>query len=161
MTDERESNDRRNRSGCRGPFSCFGGSGSGGRRGGHQSPSRFYRDVENAKIAGVCAGIADYFGIGTFAVRVIAVILLVVYTIPALICYGLMAFLVEAKPKELYKDEQEEDFWRDVRRSPKDTVGEVRMKFRDMDRKLRDIEAYVTSRKFNLDREFEKMNEKG
>lgn len=160
MTDERENSRRRDGSACRNPFSRFGCSGSGVGHG-RKSPAKFYRDVEHGKIAGVCAGIADYFSINRVAVRVVAVILLMIYTVPTAIAYGLMAWLVEPKPKDLYKNERDEAFWRDVRRSPKDTVGEVRMKFRDMDRKLRDIEAYVTSRKFNLDREFEKMNEKG
>ncbi|MFH1853177.1 MAG: PspC domain-containing protein [Candidatus Neomarinimicrobiota bacterium] len=35
---------------------------------------RLYRNTENAKIAGVCAGIADYFDIDPIIVRLIFII---------------------------------------------------------------------------------------
>ncbi|MBT80868.1 MAG: envelope stress response membrane protein PspC [Alteromonadaceae bacterium] len=34
---------------------------------------QFYRDTENARIAGVCSGIADYFGLERWLVRILVV----------------------------------------------------------------------------------------
>ena len=40
------------------------------------SRTKFYRDKQNGKLAGVCAGIADYTGIDPTIVRVVSVVLL-------------------------------------------------------------------------------------
>ena len=37
---------------------------------------RLYRDIKNGKIAGVCAGIAEYFNIDVVIVRLLAIVLL-------------------------------------------------------------------------------------
>ncbi len=47
-----------------------------------RSPHRLYRDVDNARVAGVCAGIADFFGIRTSRVRLAAVLCLIVFFVP-------------------------------------------------------------------------------
>ena len=78
-------------------------------------------------------------------------------SLPMLIFYAAAAWLLPARPRDLYRDPDEELFWRSFRRSPRDTLGETRRKFRELERKLRRLEAYVTSRKFDLDREFRNM----
>ena len=65
-----------------------------------------------------------------------------------------MCFLVPVKPGKLYKDEWDEKFWQGVRKSPKGTFSAVKMRFREMDMKLQRMERYITSARFNLDREF-------
>ena len=35
------------------------------------NPHRLYRDKENGRIAGVCAGVADYFGFNLTAIRLL------------------------------------------------------------------------------------------
>lgn len=121
------------------------------------SPKGLYRDKEHARIAGVCAGIADYLGVRVNVVRVITVIAGVIYTVPVVTAYLLGAWLLKPRPDNLYRDAEEETFWRSLRRSPRDTLSEVRLKFRQMDRRLQSLEAHVTSNKFRLDREFERM----
>jgi len=122
-----------------------------------RSPNRLYRDPDKGMVAGVCAGIADYFGVSVNLVRVVTVVVGLVYSLPMLIFYAAAAWLLPARPRDLYRDPDEELFWRSFRRSPRDTLGETRRKFRELERKLRRLEAYVTSRKFDLDREFRNM----
>src|SRR3546814_10652038 len=50
-------------------------------------PSRLYRNTERGVIFGVCAGLADYFGISRFIVRIVAVIALFMFPPPTLFCY--------------------------------------------------------------------------
>lgn len=122
-----------------------------------RNPGRLYRDTENGLIAGVCAGVADYFGVPVNTVRIVTFIIGLVYSVPVLIFYFGAAWLLPAKPRNLYRDPDDERFWRAYRRSPLDTLGETKRKFRDLERKLRRMESYVTSRKFDLDREFKNM----
>ena len=37
----------------------------------HKNPHRLFRDKENAMLAGVCAGIAEYFGLNRKGVRLV------------------------------------------------------------------------------------------
>jgi phage shock protein C len=74
-----------------------------------------------------------------------------------LVVYIVLWVLLPTKPVRLYRDEDDRDFWRGVRVSPAATLSEVRHRFRAADAKLQRMERYVTSRDFNLDREFEEL----
>src|SRR5258707_8513036 len=52
-----------------------------------RNPHRLYRDTENARVAGVCAGIADFFGIRRRAVRLAAVLCLIFFFVPTALTY--------------------------------------------------------------------------
>ena len=93
--------------------------------------TRFYRDKQNGKFLGVCAGIADYTGIGLFWIRVGALLLIPItggWIFPAYFVTGLLA---NKKPSSLYTDRGEQKFWQSVRQSPGRTAREVRAQFRD------------------------------
>lgn len=108
--------------------------------------TRFYLDRRNRKWSGVCAGIADYTGIDVTVVRVGMVILTLVGDFPwTLIAYWLTAWLANDKPREFYGESREEEkFWQTVRARPGASVRDVRSTFRDIDRRLADVEAHVT-----------------
>jgi len=118
------------------------------------NPRRLYRDTENGLIAGVCAGIGDYFGISIKAIRWL-VVLGCFFMMPALvICYIIAAFLLPRKPTGMYHSEGEERFWRSVRRDPHYACDDVRRTFRTLEKRLQSMERYVTSPRFDLDQEF-------
>lgn len=120
--------------------------------------TNFYRDKLNAKIGGVCAGIADYVGIGRNGVRWAAVILTFItgpWTIPA---YLLTMWLAPVKPIEHYeRSPEEKKFWQGVRSNPRRTARDVRSRFREIDRRLADVETYVTSSNNQLAREIDRL----
>ena len=118
------------------------------------NPRRLYRDVENGMLAGVCAGIGDYFGISVRGLRWL-VFLSCAFAMPAIIIgYVVAVFLLPRKPAGMYDNEGEETFWRSVRRDPHYTCDDIRMKYRDLDRRLQGMEQYVTSPRFDLDQKF-------
>jgi phage shock protein C len=117
----------------------------------------FYRDRQNAKLMGVCAGIADYTGINAIWVRLGALILIgmsVGWIIPA---YFLTGLLANKKPPHLYVDQQEQKFWQRVRQSPARTARDVRASFRDIDRRLADVELYYVTANPRLSEEIERL----
>lgn len=65
-----------------------------------QEPRRLYRDLKNAKIEGVAAGLANYFRIDPVVPRILFVILLLASGIGVLI-YLIMWMLVPAMPSDL------------------------------------------------------------
>lgn len=120
-----------------------------------QNPHRLYRDKRNAMIAGVCAGIADYFGFNRKGVRV-ATFLVMLFPpfIPFLILsYVLLAVLLPVKPAELYEESEKAVFWRGVSNAPADVFGSLRHRFKELNLRLEKMEAFVTSKEFEFDRE--------
>ena len=118
------------------------------------SPSRLYRDPANGMLMGVCAGIADYFGVARWIVRAGAIVLLFAFTFMTVLIYFGLGFFLKPKPLDLYADAEEERFWRTTRIDPKRTVGELQTKFRTIEKRIRDAEAFVTSSEFKLRRDF-------
>lgn len=120
--------------------------------------TRFYLDKQNKKWAGVCAGIADYTGIDTTLVRLGFVASLFIIGPMAFLVYFLAAWMAPTKPVELYdRSRDDQRFWQGVRANPKRTARDVRSRFRELDRRLADVEAYVTSSNHRLAREIEEL----
>lgn len=118
----------------------------------------FYLDKRNAKFLGVCSGIADYFGVEALWVRVAAVggTLFGLGFLPVL--YLAVAWLASAKPYSLYEETPDErEFWTKVRVAPQRTIRDTRASFRESERRLRDIEAYVTSSNSRLANEIDRL----
>jgi phage shock protein C len=119
---------------------------------------KLYRNTRKAKVAGVCAGIADYFGIKVKFVRLAFILGSVIPPLfPAgIIAYGVLAFVL--KPGEpmatRYADPEEEQFWRAYSVRPKATMSELKHRFRAIDARIAQMEHAVTSNEFGLRREF-------
>ena len=109
------------------------------------SRTKFYLDKQNAKWSGVCAGIADYTGIDVLWVRVGAVLGTLMGSGVLIIAYFLIAWMGTPKPFALYGSNEEAKFWQGVRSNPSASTRDIRSRFRDIDRRLADIEQYYTS----------------
>ena len=122
------------------------------------SRTRFYRDKRHGKVMGVCAGIADYTGFDANLVRVCFLAAVFMSGGSVLPFYFIAGFVTPTKPKTLdLDDRQERQFWQGVRASPARTARDIRSRFRDIDRRLADIESYVTTENRSLAREIEQL----
>ncbi|KRB80984.1 phage shock protein C [Sphingomonas sp. Root710] len=120
--------------------------------------TKFYLDKRNRKWLGVCAGLADYTGVDVTLIRV-GVVILTIMTFPwALVAYLVINWLASDKPGEFYGESREDEkFWQTVRARPGASVRDVRAKFRDIDRRIADIETHVTSHNSALAREIDAL----
>jgi phage shock protein C len=121
--------------------------------------TKFYLDKRNRKLMGVCSGIADYTGIDVTWVRVGTVLLTLFGGFPwTVIAYFVTGWVANDRPREFDEsDPEQEKFWQGVRAKPGRSIREVRSRFRDMDRRLADIEAHVTSPNSRLAREIDAL----
>jgi phage shock protein C len=120
--------------------------------------TKFYLDKQNGKWLGVCSGIADYTGLDPLWVRIGTVIITLMGAFPwTLIAYLLAAWFADSKPRDLYGSEEDARFWQGVRSNPARSTRDVRAKFRDIDRRLADIELYYTSRNTRLADEIDSL----
>jgi len=126
----------------------------------YQPPSRtrFYRDKRNGKIMGICAGIADYTGFDVTLVRISMIAMVFLSSGSILPVYFIAGLIAPKKPQELELAEPEErEFWQQVRASPTRTARDIRMRLKDIDRRLADVESYVTTENRSLVREIEQL----
>jgi len=120
--------------------------------------TKFYLDKQNAKWMGVCAGIADYTGIDVTLVRIGMVVGTILGSGALILVYIAAGLIAPPKPSELaLQSEEDAKFWQRVRAAPGRSIRDVRSKFRDLDRRLADVETYVTSSNASLSREIEKL----
>ncbi len=121
----------------------------------HKNPHRLFRDKENAMLAGVCAGIAEYFGLNRKGVRLATFLLMLIPPFFAFIVvsYIVLAIVLPVKPRDLFQNEEQAEFWRGVSTAPSDVFGALRHRFRELNHRLEKMEAFVTSKEFEIDRE--------
>lgn len=118
--------------------------------------TKLYRDKHNAKLMGVCSGLADYTGIDAVWWRLGLVVLSITLGWPIL-AYFVAGFILNKKPPHLYRDEGEQKYWQRVRQSPHRTAREIRAQFRDIDRRLANVEAHYVSNNPRLTAEIERL----
>jgi len=122
------------------------------------SRTRFYRDKRHGKLFGICAGIADYTGFDVSLVRICFLAAVFMSGGGILPFYFIAGFVAPAKPKALDRsDTQDQQFWQGVRASPTKAARDIRSRFKDIDRRLADIESYVTTENRSLAREIEQL----
>ena len=122
---------------------------------GHDSNGgqRFTRSSDRGILGGVCAGLADYFGFNLTATRFLAILsLLFAFPLTVLAYFGAV-LLIPAEPTR----RTDPKFRQSLRSSPRQTMTDVRARFRTLDRRLARLERYVTSSRYQLDREFRNL----
>ncbi len=136
-----------------------------------------YRDPENGKICGVCAGIAEHFGFETWVVRIISASMLLFLGPGAILAYFIACWVLDVKPgtrgskSARSSSRQNESTTHERRYRPKvnevwkkgtsasSTVQRVQKRFKKMEENLRPMESFVTSDKFALHKEFESIQD--
>lgn len=131
------------------------------------------RDDTKGKIAGVCAGIADYFGWELWLVRIVTVSALFLGAGGLVLVLYIAAWVVlEKKSKAATKrsvttatdlsPETEKAvavktrLWQQGE-APKQALQHMANQFNKLELRLRNIERHVTSAKFQLNREFNNL----
>jgi phage shock protein C len=116
-----------------------------------------YRDKQNGKLMGVCAGIADYTGINVFWLRMMFILLIFAMSPIVIPAYFVAGLVLNKKPAGLYVDQDETKYWQRVRQSPKRTAREIKARFRDIDRRLAEVETYYVTSNPRLSAEIERL----
>jgi phage shock protein C len=118
----------------------------------------FYRDKQNGKLMGVCSGIADYTGFDVALVRIGFLAAVFMSGGSVLPFYFIAGWVAPTRPRELqYDGSEERQFWQGVRASPARAARDIRSRFKDIDRRLADIESYVTTENRSLAREIDQL----
>ncbi len=132
---------------------------------GDETMSReLYRDPINGKLSGVCAGLANYFGLEVWLVRIMVIsAALLGGSFLVILAYLAMTFMIEKQPRRYVdelKSKQEHTLkqkpW-EQGQTPEFLLNTLESDFEKIERDVRNIEAYVTSDTFKVNREFKNM----
>lgn len=123
-----------------------------------------YRDPVNGKVSGVCAGLANYFGLEVWLVRILVIsAALLGGSFLVLLAYIAMTFMLEKQPikyEESLKAKQEHKLknkpW-EQGQSAESLLDTLEGDFNKMESTVRSMEAYVTSDSFKVNREFKNI----
>ncbi|ADN76786.1 phage shock protein C, PspC [Ferrimonas balearica DSM 9799] len=118
-----------------------------------------YRIPEQGKVAGVCAGLAEYFNLEVWLVRIVvlsAIILTGVFSF-ALLLYIVAWVLLDKKPPAHGRHaELKTKVWQ-AGDSPRQAIREISTRFRSLELRLRALEQHVTSDSYSLKREIDNL----
>ena len=138
---------------------------------------RLFKNPDKAKICGVCAGLAEYFEFETWVVRLIALSFFLFSGGTAVVAYFVACFILDPKPGSIgnkgcfgnervrHKPAQSEDkkykatvkdVWKKGK-APSETLSNLESSFEKMENKLQNMETFVTSNKYQLQKEFEQI----
>ena len=111
---------------------------------------KFHLNRRDGKLLGVCAGIADYTGWDATWIRVGAVLVTIAGAFPwTVIAYALAAWLARpARAADL-----------DLPRSGRLSTYEMKQSMTEIDRRMAEVENYVTSPNNRLAREIESLRQ--
>lgn len=123
-----------------------------------------FRDTLNGKLSGVCAGLANYFGLEVWLVRIMVIsAALLGGSFLVVLAYVALTMMLEKQPPnyvETLKTKQDHKLkskpW-EQGQHPKALLMTLEKDFDDIELKVRNIESYVTSEAFTLNREFSKL----
>ncbi|MDY0873025.1 PspC domain-containing protein [Dongia rigui] len=118
------------------------------------------RIPDKGKVSGICAGIAQHWGVRLKLVRVAAVLGLIFAPMFTLIAYGLGTFFLKPADQaraEPTKAAQSQDDWATGGLPPDLSFPNLRAKFKDLEERAGAMENQVTSREFQLRRDFRQM----
>lgn len=121
-----------------------------------------YRDKKKGKIAGVCAGIAEFFNIEVWLVRIIAASLFLLGGSGlVLVVYVVLWMVLDVKPSTTANQQEPEigikkKVWQ-AGEPAKQALRDINNQFQKLDTRLQRIERYVTSDNYDLKREINNL----
>ena len=125
-----------------------------------------YRNTGNKKIAGVCAGLADHFDVAHWVVRLVFVAGFLFTGGLAVFAYGVGWCLMAPNREEYFEEAVEYDEHRkeykprSMFRYSENASSRIQAARERMQRsmgRIEDMESYVTSRQYQLNKEFSKL----
>lgn len=123
-----------------------------------------YRDPVNGKVTGVCAGIANYFEMEIWLVRILVIsAALLGGTFLVVLVYFALTLMLE-KPPQAYCEQQQKQQGHKLKsrhwqqgESASQVLQNLSLEFDHLEKSVRHIEAYVTSEAYKVDKAFKEL----
>ena len=122
---------------------------------------KLYRDPKNAKLGGICAGIAEYFGTEIWVIRLLVIsAFLFSAGFFVVLAYVIAYFMLDEIPEQrkwqqgfYQKHNVKQKSWQ-AGQSAEQILENVSTELYKMEKDIEHLEAYVTSFSYKMNREF-------
>jgi phage shock protein C len=99
---------------------------------------------------GVCRGLAEYFNLSVFWVRIITLVLFLFTGFwPMGVMYIVAGLLVKMEPVSPLRDEKDREFYDSYTHSKQSAIQRIKRKFENIERRIQRMEHTVTSKEFD------------
>lgn len=123
-----------------------------------------YRDPANGKLTGVCAGLANFFGLEVWLVRILIIsITLLGGSVFVVVAYIAFSLMLEKQPPQ-YGDELHAQRAHTLKNKPwlqgesaHTLLATLDKDLQNVEQRVRIMEAYVTSETFTVHRQFKQL----
>ena len=107
----------------------------------------------NGMILGVCRGLAEYFDLSVFWVRVAAIILFLITGFwPTGILYFVAAFIMKPEPVIPIENDDEQEFYESYVRSKEMAMDRIKRRYENLERRIQRMEHTVTKPEFDWEK---------
>jgi phage shock protein C len=109
----------------------------------------------NGVLLGVCRGVADYFDLSVFWIRMAVVLVFLLSGFwPVLGVYLVAALLMKPRPVRPIESEDEQEFYDSYVHSPRSAAQRLKRQFDNIDRRILRMESTVTGKDYDWERRF-------
>ena len=99
---------------------------------------------------GVCRGLAEYFNLNVFWLRIITLALFLFTGFwPVGVMYIIAGLIVKMEPVSPFRDEKDQEFYDTYTHSKQSAIQRIKRKFENIERRIQRMEHTVTSKEFN------------
>lgn len=115
----------------------------------YERPRTLYRS-RRGMICGVCKGIAEYWDLEVFWIRLAAVIITLLTGFwPAVLMYFIAAMIMKAEPVLPLESDEDEEFYHSYAGSRSMALQRLKRTYDNLDRRIQRLENAVTTRDFD------------
>ncbi|MER2491016.1 envelope stress response membrane protein PspC [Catenovulum sediminis] len=135
--------------------------------------NKLMRDMQNRRIAGVCAGFARYFGLENWVVRIVTVGALF-FSFSLIFFAYVAAWLILERDDEMFNSgknnsqtfdtKTDDNYHFDIKANawqagqpPKHALNSISKAFERLESRIQAIEKYATSERFRVEREINRL----
>ena len=106
-------------------------------------------------LLGVCRGVAEYFDMSVFWVRMAVVLVFLLSGFwPVIGIYLVAAFFMRPNPVRPIETEDEQEFYDSYVHSPRSAAQRLKRQFENLERRIRRMESTVTGKDYEWERKF-------
>ena len=120
----------------------------------YESNRGLYRSRDGVFL-GVCRGVAEYFDMSVFWLRMAVVLVFLLSGFwPVMGIYLVAAFFMKPNPVRPIETEDEQEFYDSYVNSPKSAAQRLKRQFENLERRIRRMESKVTGKDYEWERKF-------
>ena len=120
----------------------------------YESNRGLYRSRDGV-LLGVCRGVAEYFDMSVFWLRMAVVLVFLLSGFwPVMGSYLVAAFFMKPNPVRPIETEDEQEFYDSYVNSPRSAAQRLKRQFENLERRIRRMESTVTGKDYEWERKF-------